>query len=474
VQQCWMVPERLKVTHDPEFTEHARENYIIDDYKICDDDAEGYFSDGSLPSDKKEEVSDEYIFDHLQDDITDNNNVEGKGCNYYNEFDAEGNDVIVDPVRDVLAASNDEVPKQSMYKTLSKNNDFVHPVCNVLVASNDEGPKQCIEKTLSKKNLAKITTPDVPMNLRKSPPEQLIHQSTTQNMSLTVDLQESSSEEEAEESDTESQLDAKYEANMRALCHALCNWQFEKCYLSNQPAMGCQFKYGCRNFVHKRCSILWSRTHGRNVDSIESLGHLCQEHYMDYDKEVLPTQTNNGMNCFWAWPNTERDHEWSEEDMIEFTANGLWFAPDCEKCFRTNKYLTHGDKLCGHSWQPHRLDKTGDCILFPSLCWHKGFYHDKCNHMFIQAQLFAAPLMGKDMGCLTRSFAGKDFINGNLGKSLFSELTNNVFTRWDESYPLLEFPPCSEFQDKDVDPVENCHIPQDKFDKVPLIQELVL
>ncbi len=88
---------------------------------------------------------------------------------------------------------------------------------------------------------------------------------------------------------------------------------------------------------------------------------------MYYDKEVLPTQTDNGTDCIWAWPNTARDHEWPEEAVMEFTANGLWFAPDCEKCFRTNKYLTHGDEICGHSWQPHRLDKTGNYILFPSL-----------------------------------------------------------------------------------------------------------
>jgi hypothetical protein len=56
--------------------------------------------------------------------------------------------------------------------------------------------------------------------------------------------------------------------------------------------------------------------------------------------------------------------------------------------------------------------------------------------MFIQAQLFAAPSMGKDMGRLTRSFAGKYFIDGNLDKSVFSELTNNVFTRGDANYPL--------------------------------------
>ncbi len=69
-RQCWTVPERLKVTNDPEFTQYARMNYIINDDEISDDDAEGYFSDGLLPSDEKEEILDEYFFDHLQDDIT--------------------------------------------------------------------------------------------------------------------------------------------------------------------------------------------------------------------------------------------------------------------------------------------------------------------------------------------------------------------------------------------------------------------
>jgi hypothetical protein len=289
-RQCWTVPERLRVTNDPQFTKYARKNYIINDDEIsnddniCDDDAEGYFSDGSLPSDEKEEVSNEYFFDHLQDDITEDYNVESKGCIQYNEFDAEGNDTTDDPVCDVIAASKDEEPEQSIYKLLSKNDDFVNPVCNLLAGSNDEGPKQCIE----------TTTPDVPMNLRKSPPEQLIHQSTASNTSLTFHLQESSS---SEESETESQLDAKCEANMMALGHPLCNWQFEKCHLSNQPPMRCQFTNRCSNFAHKRCSILWSKTHGRNVDSIESLGRFCQEHYMDYNKEVLPAQTNDGTDC---------------------------------------------------------------------------------------------------------------------------------------------------------------------------------
>ncbi len=70
---------------------------------------------------------------------------------------------------------------------------------------------------------------------------------------------------------------------------------------------------------------------------------------MDYNKQVLPNQTDNGTECPLAWPNTEKDNVWSENDMIEFTANGLWFAPQCQKCFLTNKYLHHGDKICGHT-----------------------------------------------------------------------------------------------------------------------------
>jgi hypothetical protein len=82
-----------------------------------------------------------------------------------------------------------------------------------------------------------------------------------------MDLQSTS-----EESGDDSQFTAKYEAQMRTLGHALRNWQFEKCYLSNSPVMRCQFKNSCNNFVHKKCSILWYRTHGQNVQDIESVG----------------------------------------------------------------------------------------------------------------------------------------------------------------------------------------------------------
>ncbi len=149
------------------------------------------------------------------------------------------------------------------------NNDFVDPVRDGRAESSVVGPKKSIMMPLLQKQVAKITTSDVPMYLRKSSPETLIDQSTTQNILLmlpntnlstmlvassakkTVDSQSSeSSEEDSEEQkisskkpkltktlealstktafdlelssssedfETETQLNAKYEANMRVL-----------------------------------------------------------------------------------------------------------------------------------------------------------------------------------------------------------------------------------------------------------------
>jgi hypothetical protein len=101
------------VTNDPQFAEYACKNYIIvddeigNDDEIGDDDAKGYFLDGSLLSDKKEEVSGDYFFGHLQDDIAEDYPVEVKGLPTSNAFDAKGNDTNVDPVRDVIGLSKD-------------------------------------------------------------------------------------------------------------------------------------------------------------------------------------------------------------------------------------------------------------------------------------------------------------------------------------------------------------------------------
>jgi hypothetical protein len=71
--------------------------------------------------------------------------------------------------------------------------------------------------------------------------------------------------------------------------------------------------------------------------------------------------------------------------------NGLLFAPTCTTCFNENKYLLPSKKKCLHPWTNDCLNSTGEYIIFPSEMYHRGYYNQKSNKIFIQAQLFCAP-----------------------------------------------------------------------------------
>ncbi len=46
----------------------------------------------------------------------------------------------------------------------------------------------------------------------------------------------------------------------------------------------------------------------------------------------------------------------------ELNSNGLWFAPECRTCFKTNKYIQVGEKLCSHPWKEQRMNATGQYV----------------------------------------------------------------------------------------------------------------
>jgi hypothetical protein len=69
--------------------------------------------------------------------------------------------------------------------------------------------------------------------------------------------------------------------------------------------------------------------------------------------------------------------------------NRLLFAPTCTTCFNKNKYLSMPKKKCGHQWNNECLNSTGE-YFFPLGMFHRGYYNDKANTIFIQAQLFCA------------------------------------------------------------------------------------
>jgi hypothetical protein len=72
--------------------------------------------------------------------------------------------------------------------------------------------------------------------------------------------------------------------------------------------------------------------------------------------------------------------------------NGLLFAPTCITCFNKNKYLSMSEKKCVHQWDNGCLNSTGEYVLFHLGMFHPGYYNDKSNKVFIQAQLFCAPI----------------------------------------------------------------------------------
>ncbi len=77
--------------------------------------------------------------------------------------------------------------------------------------------------------------------------------------------------------------------------------------------------------------------------------------------------------------------------------NGLLFAPTCSTCFNENKYLLVSEKKCSHQWSNESLNNPGEYIIFPSEMYHRGYYNQKSNQFFTQAQLFCGPKNDTDV-----------------------------------------------------------------------------
>jgi hypothetical protein len=99
-----------------------------------------------LPVGEKEEVSDEYFFDHLKDDISKEDHGESEKDDDFNRYNAESED------------------------------HSVEPVCDVVAESSTVGPEQCITTRLLKKQVEKKNSSDVPMSLRHPLKQSLMSQ----------------------------------------------------------------------------------------------------------------------------------------------------------------------------------------------------------------------------------------------------------------------------------------------------------
>jgi hypothetical protein len=98
---------------------------------------------------------DEYFFDHLKDDNSEEDHGEFEKNDNFNKYNAESDDHFVDPVH------------------------------NVFAESGIVGPEQCITMRLWKKQVEKKNSSNVQMSLRKSPRKRIIDQSTAQKNCLS-------------------------------------------------------------------------------------------------------------------------------------------------------------------------------------------------------------------------------------------------------------------------------------------------
>jgi hypothetical protein len=117
--------------------------------------------------------------------------------------------------------------------------------------------------------------------------------------------------------------------------------------------------------------------------------------------------------------------------------NGLLFAPTCTTCFNKNKYLSMPEKKCAHQWNNECLYSTGEYVLFPSGMFHRGYYNDKSNTIFIQAQLFCAPTKYTNVLRLPQSIMkgkGKDVTRGHLDQSTLLKLRDDLINNWEINY----------------------------------------
>ena len=190
-------------------------------------------------------------------------------------------------------------------------------------------------------------------------------------------------------------------------------------------------------------------------------------------------ETYNGYHG--AQPKVFKLYDETYEPCVgDLTSNGLWFAPQCSACLRTNKYQHIGDKACKHPWVEQRLNRTGEYVLFDSNVYHRGYWNNLRNAVSVTAQLFCVPSTKQEVERGTRQstkrIAKDDFISGAISKEDIADLTSVLIDNngWEEMLGSKDYRPApTQFQGTRIDSSTNRQINKSHFHNLPLIQQLV-
>ena len=153
--------------------------------------------------------------------------------------------------------------------------------------------------------------------------------------------------------------------------------------------------------------------------------------------------------------------------MEPVEGTGLIFAPKCDNFCFTRK------AVCDQIKNTVPIYNLGDYDVFPSNCFHQGYFNSDSDTVYITAQLFARPTISIACDQLTRLHTKQlDFIQNNFNNGTVTALSNDIFQNWDTTYSHERFGPCKNF-DGPVDKDSNRQIPHTKFREAPLLNYLV-
>ncbi len=111
-------------------------------------------------------------------------------------------------------------------------------------------------------------------------------------------------------------------------------------------------------------------------------------------------------------------------------------------------YFPHRNSLHTDGHQRHRHRHRGLNLSSILKMYHRGYYNQKPNKNFTQAQLFCKPMLDTDVLRLPQSMMkaqGKQISRGRLDASRLTDFRDDLIENWDTLYSHTNYRPCKKF-----------------------------
>jgi hypothetical protein len=153
--------------------------------------------------------------------------------------------------------------------------------------------------------------------------------------------------------------------------------------------------------------------------------------------------------------------------------NGIMFAPMFKADVNGKCFTSSNEKICEHKVNAIELKMVGDFVVFPSRCYHRGYYAIASNMTYYTAQLFCKISDNPEAWQNVTRKVNQIIMQGHVEESWLAQLTQDICDNWDTTYSVNKFPPAKAFDGDKIDATKNRHILRVMFQGVPWIAELV-